>query len=419
MTEVEAIAAGALAEYGDVFRGLGALFDAAGAELFLVGGSVRDALLGRPVSDLDFTTSARPDLVQQLLSGWGDSLWDVGIEYGTVAAMRGDARVEVTTFRSDTYDGVSRNPTVKFGDSLEADLRRRDFTVNAMALRVTGDGLGGLVDPLGGLSALRAGVLDTPARPSQSFGDDPLRMLRAARFVSQLGFRSNAWVQGAIERMAPDLARISVERVQVELEKLLLGADPVAGVRLMIDTGMAGVVFPEMAWPVVLGNVVDGGSPPDLVLRLAALLSRVSPDRIVARLRALRFSSVVVQYVALLVESLHVFGEHVGVWTDGDVRRLVDSAGPVLPLVYPLARACGYPAVDAVMDVEMLLALDEDLSDLRPALDGFEIRRLLDIPGGPLVGEASRFLKGLRLDHGPMSKSDAEVELSVWWSARK
>ena len=226
MCELLAAAAVALNQHAPMLRELGSAFDAAGHELYLVGGSVRDAVLGRLSPDLDFTTDARPEQVQQILRQWADNLWDTGIDFGTVGVGKGGHRLEITTFRADAYDRVSRKPAVQFGDRLEDDLVRRDFTANAMAVRITPDGPGEFLDPLGGLAALRGRVLDTPAAPEVSFGDDPLRMLRAARFVSQLGFAVAPRVREAIEAMAPELARISAERVAAELDKLLLGARP-------------------------------------------------------------------------------------------------------------------------------------------------------------------------------------------------
>ena len=229
-----------------LLREVGAVFEAAGHQLYLVGGSVRDAVLGRLTTDLDFTTDARPETVQALVRPWAEAQWDTGIDFGTVGVGKACQRLEITTFRADSYDQISRNPQVRFGDRLEDDLIRRDFTANAMAVRVTADGPGEFLDTLGGLAAVRAGVLDTPAEPSLSFGDDPLRMLRAARFVSQLRFTVADRVYEAIVAMAPQLGRITVERVAVELDKMLLGADPVAGIELMVRTGLGDVVLPEV-----------------------------------------------------------------------------------------------------------------------------------------------------------------------------
>jgi poly(A) polymerase len=465
-------AAVALNRRSGLLRALGGLFDAAGRELYLVGGSVRDAVLGRHSPDLDFTTDARPAEVQKIVRPWADALWDTGIEFGTVGATHGDQRVEITTFRADKYDRVSRNPQVRFGDRLEDDLVRRDFSVNAMAVRVTADGRGEFLDPLGGLAALRNGVLDTPSAPEVSFGDDPLRMLRAARFVSQLGFTVAPRVRNAIEQMAPQLARITAERVAGELDKLLLGADPVAGIDLMVQTGLGEQVLPEigaMRMAIdehhqhkdvyqhslrVLQQTIDleGPGGPDLVLRWAALLHdigkpatrRHEPDGGVSfhhhevvgakmtrkRMRALRYSKQTVDDVSQLVYlhlRFHGYGE--GRWTDSAVRRYVTDAGPLLPRLHKLVRAdcttrnkrraarlqANYDQLESRI-VE--LAAQEDLARVRPDLDGNEIMALLGIPAGPQVGEAWRFLKELRLDRGPLSHEEARDELLTWWNER-
>ena len=329
--------------HADVLRELGRVFADAGHELYLVGGSVRDALLGRLGADLDFTTDARPEQMQRMLRPWADALWDTGIEYGTLGVGKGDRRMEITTFRADTYDQVSRNPEVRFGDRLDDDLVRRDFTVNAMAVRITADGPGEFLDPLGGLDALRARVLDTPAAPEVSFGDDPLRMLRAARFVSQLGFTVAPRVREAMTAMAGQLERITAERVAAELDKLILGSDPAAGIDLMVDSGLGDVVLPEIGamrmaidehhqhkdvyqhsltvLRQAIGLEEDGR--PDLVLRWAALLHdigkpstrRHEPDGGVSfhhhevvgakmtrkRMRALKYSKQMVDDVSQLV----------------------------------------------------------------------------------------------------------------------
>lgn len=243
--ELLATAAVTLNRHKKLLSELGALFDSAGFDLYLVGGSVRDAALGKPGIDLDFTTDARPEQVQNLVTGWAEAIWDTGIAFGTIGVARRGQRVEITTFRSDSYDQQSRNPEVVFGDSLEGDLVRRDFTVNAMAVKIGPDGPGEFCDPLNGLEALRAGVLDTPSAPEISFGDDPLRMLRAARFVSQLGFTVAPRVLEALHAMADQLGRITAERVQTELDKLIVGAHPVAGIDLLVDSGLGAVVLPR------------------------------------------------------------------------------------------------------------------------------------------------------------------------------
>jgi poly(A) polymerase len=464
-------AAVALQLHAPVLAELGSAFDAAGHQLYLVGGSVRDAVLGRLSADLDFTTDARPEQVQQIVRRWADSMWETGIEFGTIGVGKGEQRLEITTFRADTYDQVSRNPEVRYGDRLEDDLVRRDFTVNAMAVAVTPAGLGEFHDPLGGLAALRARVLDTPAAPSVSFGDDPLRMLRAARFVSQLGFVVAPRVRKAIEEMAPQLARISAERVAAELDKLLLGADPAAGIDLVVETGMGEVVLPEVGGMqmaidehhqhkdvyqhslTVLRQAIDlEDEGPDLVLRWSALLHdigkpttrRHEPDGGVSfhhhevvgakmvrkRMRALKYSKQMVDDVSHLVYlhlRFHGYGD--GKWTDSAVRRYVTDAGPLLPQLHKLVRAdcttrnkrraarlqASYDQLEARIGE---LAAQEDLARVRPDLDGNQIMELLGIPAGPQVGQAWQFLKELRLDRGPLTTEDATEELLAWWKAR-
>jgi poly(A) polymerase len=469
-------AAVALNRHAPLLRELGAAFDAAGHELYLVGGSVRDAALGRLSPDLDFTTDARPEQVQKIVRGWADAVWDTGIQFGTVGVGKGDYRLEITTFRADAYDQVSRKPEVRFGDRLDDDLVRRDFTVNAMAVRVTSAGPGEFLDPLGGLAALRARVLDTPAAPSVSFGDDPLRMLRAARFVSQLGFTVAPRVREAIEEMAPQLERISAERVAAELDKLLLGDDPVAGIDLLVESGMGEVVLPEVGGMrmaidehhqhkdvyqhslTVLRQAIALEDPPpeggpDLVLRWAALLHDIGkpatrqhePDGGVSfhhhevvgakmvrkRMRALKYSKQMVDDVSQLVYlhlRFHGYGE--GKWTDSAVRRYVTDAGPLLPRLHKLVRAdcttrnkrraarlqASYDRLEARIAE---LAAQEDLARVRPDLDGNQIMELLGIPAGPQVGEAWRFLKELRLERGPLSTEEATAELLAWWQSRR
>ncbi|CDO08025.1 CCA tRNA nucleotidyltransferase [Mycolicibacterium cosmeticum] len=469
----------ALSGYRPLLADLGAVFAAAGHELYLVGGSVRDALLGRVYTDLDFTTDARPEQMQKLLRGWGDALWDTGIEFGTIGVGKGEHRLEITTFRSDSYDQVTRNPQVRFGDSLEEDLVRRDFTVNALAVRITADGPTEFCDPLGGLAALRAKVLDTPSAPQVSFGDDPLRMLRAARFVSQLGFTVAPRVLEALLDMAPQLERITAERVAAELDKLLLGVDPVAGVDLMVQTGLGDVVLPEVGdmrmaidehhqhkdvyWHslTVLRQAVDLEDPlpeggPDLVLRWAALLHdigkpatrRHEPDGGVSfhhhevvgakmarkRLRALKYSKQMVDDVSQLVYlhlRFHGYADAAGTgrWTDSAVRRYVTDAGPLLSRLHKLVRAdcttrnkrraarlqANYDDLEARIAE---LAEKEDLQRVRPDLDGNEIMEILGIPAGPQVGQAWKYLKELRLDRGPLEHDEAVAELKKWWNAQ-
>jgi len=468
--ELLASAQVALNRHADVLGQLGTLFADAGHELYLVGGSVRDALLGRLGTDLDFTTDARPEQMQKILRPWAEALWDTGIEFGTVGVGKDGDRMEITTFRADTYDQVSRNPQVRFGDNLDDDLVRRDFTANAMAIRITADGPAEFHDPLGGLEGLRARVLDTPAAPEVSFGDDPLRMLRAARFVSQLGFSVAPRVKQAMTDMASQLARIAVERVSAELDKLLLGADPAAGINLMVESGLGDVVLPEIGAMrmaidehhqhkdvyqhslTVLQQAIALEDGPDLVLRWAALLHdigkpetrRHEPDGGVSfhhhevvgakmtrkRMRALKYSKQMADDVSQLVYlhlRFHGYGD--GQWTDSAVRRYVTDAGPLLPRLHKLVRAdcttrnkrraarlqANYDDLEARIAE---LAAKEDLQRVRPDLNGNEIMEILGIPAGPEVGEAWRYLKELRLDRGPLSHDDAVAELLKWWNAR-
>ncbi|TPG35282.1 CCA tRNA nucleotidyltransferase [Mycobacterium hodleri] len=457
---------------------LGQLFADAGHGLYLVGGSVRDALLDRPLTDLDFTTDARPDQVQKVVRRWADGLWETGIEFGTVGVGKGvgeeTARLEITTFRADAYDRVTRNPEVQFGDRLEDDLVRRDFTVNAMAVRITPTGLGEFHDPLGGLDAIRDRVLDTPAAPEVSFGDDPLRMLRAARFVSQLGFSVAPRVREAMTRMAGELGRITVERVAAELDKTMLGHDPVAGIDLMVQTGLGDVVLPEVGGMrmaidehhqhkdvyqhslTVLRQAIDleeRSSPPDLVLRWAALLHDIGKPstrrhesdggvsfhhhEVVGakltrkRMRALKYSKQMIDDVSQLVYlhlRFHGYGD--GTWTDSAVRRYVTDAGPLIDRLHKLVRAdCTtrnkrraarlQANYDDLENRIVELAAKEDLQRVRPDLDGNEIMRILGIPAGPQVGQAWQYLKELRLDRGPLEHDEAVDELQKWWNSRE
>lgn len=469
--ELLTAAAVALNRHAPMLAELGSAFEGAGHQLYLVGGSVRDALLGRLSPDLDFTTDARPEQVQNILRRWADNLWDTGIQFGTVGVGKGDHRLEITTFRADTYDQVSRNPDVQYGDRLEDDLVRRDFTANAMAVRITPEGPGEFLDPLGGLAALRERVLDTPAAPEVSFGDDPLRMLRAARFVSQLGFTVAPRVRAAIEQMASQLGRISAERVAAELDKLVLGDDPTAGIDLLVQTGMGEVVLPEIggmqmaidehhqhkdvyqhSLTVLRQAIALEDDGPDLVLRWAALLHDigkpatrrheanggvsfhhhevVGAKMVRKRLRALKYSKQMVEDISQLVYlhlRFHGYGD--GKWTDSAVRRYVTDAGPLLPRLHKLVRAdCTtrnkrraarlQSSYDRLETRIAELAAQEDLARVRPDLDGNQIMELLGIPAGPQVGEAWRFLKELRLERGPLNTDEATAELLAWWRSR-
>ncbi|MDO3070772.1 CCA tRNA nucleotidyltransferase [Mycobacteroides abscessus] len=469
--ELLATAAVTLNRHKKLLSELGALFDSAGFDLYLVGGSVRDAALGKPGIDLDFTTDARPEQVQKLVTGWAEAIWDTGIAFGTVGVARRGQRVEITTFRSDSYDQQSRNPEVVFGDSLEGDLVRRDFTVNAMAVKIGPDGPGEFCDPLNGLEALRAGVLDTPSAPEISFGDDPLRMLRAARFVSQLGFTVAPRVLEALHAMADQLGRITAERVQIELDKLIVGAHPVAGIDLLVDSGLGAVVLPEVGQMqltidehhqhkdvyrhslTVLEQAVDlEDEGPDLVLRWAALLHDigkpatrrheedggvsfhhhevVGAKMVRKRMRALKYSKQMVDDVSQLVYlhlRFHGYGD--GKWTDSAVRRYVTDAGPLLPRLHKLVRAdCTtrnkrraarlQANYDGLEERIAELAAKEDLARVRPDLDGNQIMELLGVPAGPIVGQAWQFLKELRLERGPLDHDEAVEALRQWWAGR-
>jgi poly(A) polymerase len=456
----------------DVLTPLGARFAAAGHELYLVGGSVRDAVLGRLGTDLDFTTDARPEQVQAILKGWADNQWDTGIAFGTISAAKGDQQIEITTFRTDAYDGVTRNPEVVYGTSLEEDLVRRDFTVNAMAVRIGADGSQEFTDPLGGMDALLDGVLDTPAAPEISFNDDPLRMLRAARFVSQLGFALAPRVHQAIVEMAGQIDRITAERVRAELDKLILGEFAIDGINVMCETGLAARVIPEIPKMkleidehhqhkdvyqhslTVLQQAIDlEDGDPDLVLRWAALLHDIGkPDTkrnepaggvsfhhhevvgakmVRKRMRALKYSKQMIDDVGQLVFlhlRFHGYGE--GQWTDSAVRRYVTDAGELLPRLHKLVRAdCTtrnkrraaklQATYDDLEQRIARIAEQEDLGRVRPDLDGNAIMKLLGIPAGPEVGKAWTFLKELRLDRGPLSPEEAEAELLAWWAQQQ
>jgi poly(A) polymerase len=464
LTEVQRRAIVELLRVFPVIDELGARFDRAGYELHLVGGSVRDALLGRLGNDLDFATSARPEQTLAVLGGWAETTWETGREFGTIGAARRGLRLEITTYRAEVYDGVSRNPTVAYGDSLSDDLQRRDFTVNAMAVSVPGHAF---TDPYGGLTDLATGVLDTPGTPQRSFGDDPLRMLRAARFAAQLDFTVATRVTDAMAAMAGDLARITAERVRDEFTKLLCGADPVTGLRLLVDTGLADQFLPELSGLkleidehaqhkdvyehtlTVLRNAMalepDG---PDFVLRMAAVMHDVGKPATKAigedgrvsfhhhevvgarltkaRMAALRYpKEVIAAVVELVALHLRFYGYGRGEWTDSAVRRYVTDAGDLLPRLHLLTRSDvttrnRRKAAQLATDYDALeeriarIKEAEDLARVRPDLDGNAIMELLDIPPGPLVGKAWRHLKELRLEHGPLDHDEAVAELRRW-----
>jgi poly(A) polymerase len=446
-------------------------FRAAGQELALVGGPVRDAFLGRAVSDLDFTTSAGTDEILRIVTPLSETQWDIGREFGTIGALVLGEPVEITTYRADAYDGETRKPLVEFGDTLEGDLARRDFSVNAMALQLPEQVL---VDPSGGMEDLLAGRLRTPSSPQVSFGDDPLRMLRAARFTSQLGFTATEETVAAMTELAPKLSIISVERINAELSKLLLSDSPRAGIQLLVDTGLAEQFLPEVpalrleidehahhkdvyqhsltVLEQAIGYEKSRGHSPDLVLRLAALLhdigkpatKRVEGRGVVSfhhhdvvgaklaakRLTALRFDKDTVTAVSRLIElHLRFFGYTEGAWTDSAVRRYVRDAGPLLERLHMLTRAdvttrnrrkadqLGFAYDDLEVRIAEI-AEAEGLAAVRPDLDGEQIMRILDLKPGREVGDAYRFLLDLRLDEGPLGPEAAEQRLRAWWAAR-
>jgi poly(A) polymerase len=446
-------------------------FEEADYEFALVGGPVRDAFLGRPVSDLDFTTDARPGEILRLVKPLADAHWDIGREFGTIGARIAGQTVEITTYRSDAYDGATRKPTVEFGDELEGDLTRRDFTVNAMALRLPAQVL---VDPRGGVEDLIARRLRTPGAPESSFGDDPLRMMRAARFAAQLAFEVDPGAVEAARGMADRIDIVSAERVSDELSKLLLAPDPVAGIRVLVDTGVAERVLPEVpalrleideharhkdvyehsltALDQAIALERERGSEPDLVLRLAVLLHDIGKPATrtiessgavsfhhhdvlgarlaTKRLRELRFDKETITGVADLIRlHLRFFGYAEGAWTDAAVRRYVRDAGAQLERLHILSRADVTTrnrrkaerlahAYDELEERIAALAEEEELAALRPELDGEQIMRILAIRPGPAVGDAYRFLLDLRIEEGPLGADEAERRLLEWWATR-
>ncbi|MEU6023440.1 CCA tRNA nucleotidyltransferase [Micromonospora sp. NPDC047134] len=443
---------------------LGRRFAAAGHELHLVGGSVRDALLGRLGEDLDFCTDAHPDQTLGILRGWAEAIWETGREFGTIGCQRDGLRLEITTFRAESYDQVSRNPVVEYGTSLTEDLRRRDFTINAMAVSLPDHRF---TDPHGGLADLAAKVVRTPGTPAESFGDDPLRMLRAARFAAQLRFAVHPDVYAAMTRMAADLDRITAERIRDEFTKLLCAADPITGLRLLVDTGLAERFLPELTGlkleidehaqhkdvyehtlTVVRNAISYEQDGPDFILRMAALMHDVgkpatkavgSDGRVSfhhhevvgarltkARMKALRYpKDITAKVTALVALHLRFYGYGRGEWTDSAVRRYVTDAGDLLSRLHKLTRSdCTTrnrrKAAQLAADYDALeeriarIAAEEDLARVRPDLDGNAIMELLGVPPGPIVGRAWKHLKDLRLERGPLDRDTAEVELLRW-----
>ena len=445
-------------------------FAAQGFRLALVGGPVRDALLGRLGNDLDFTTDARPEVTKKILQGWAENVWDTGIEFGTVAGKRGDTTVEVTTYRTESYDPDSRKPEVEYGDSIEGDLSRRDFTVNSMALELTTK-TPEFIDPFNGLEDLAKRVLRTPAKAENSFCDDPLRMMRAARFASQLDFEIAPDVLRAIKDMAGRISIISAERVRDEFTKMLMSKNPRTGITILVETGLAEIVLPEIPKLrleidehhhhkdvyehsiTVLEQAIsheDRLGGPNLIIRLAALLHDIGKPKtrnlipgggvsfhhheIVgarltkSRLKALRFDGDTIEKVETLVAlhlRFHGYGD--GEWTDSAVRRYVRDAGDLLVHLHVLTRAdCTtrnakkaerlaktYDGLEARI---AKLMEEEELSRIRPDLDGAQVMKLLNIKPSAAVGKALDYLLELRLEYGPLGEERATEELLNWWS---
>ncbi len=481
-TSLDAQQAAELGALTDVYpeaRELGEIFADAGHELYLVGGTIRDTLLAGgdeqrlATVDLDLATSARPDDTAALLEGWASAIWLTGAAYGTISCQRqrGDdppRTIEITTFRSDTYEQGSRHPSVTYGDTIEADLARRDLTVNAMALKVPE---ATFVDPHGGLGDLHRRVLRTPIDPMVSFTDDPLRMVRLARFAAVLDAEVDPATLAAATQLAGELATVSAERIRDELVKLIAGRAPRRGVTLLVETGLSRHVLPELdvlracvdpahrhkdvylhTLAVVENVMALESDGPDVVLRLAALLHDIGkPDTkqlhrdgtvtfhhhdVVGarmtrhRLRELRFDKQTIKAISELVRMHLRFHTYKQGWTDAAVRRYVADAGALYDRLNLLTRADvttgnakRAAAIQRRVD-ELEARVDEleereQLEAMRPAIDGNAIMRHLGLEPGPLVGEAWAHLLELRLEHGPMEDADAFAALEAWWAQRQ
>jgi poly(A) polymerase len=458
-------------ESADLLKELGEKFSKNGFEISLVGGPVRDAVLGKLVKDLDLTTNAKPDEIQKCLKGWADSIWDVGIKFGTVGAKVKDYVFEITTYRTEQYEDTSRKPSVEFGKTLEEDLARRDFTINAMALRLPNFEL---VDIYNGLTDLNNKILRTPLDAQISFSEDPLRMLRAARFMSKLDLKPQADLVEAMKTLADRLKIVSMERINDEFNKLLLTDKPRPGIELLVETGVAEHFLPELPALkleidehhhhkdvyqhslTVLDQVIDLETKhqpqikADLILRIAALLHDIGKPKtrkfegegrvsfhhheVVGarlakkRLEKLRYSNEIIEQVCLLIElhlRFHGYGD--GKWTDSAVRRYVRDAEEQLIRLHKLTRADCTTRNDAKAeklrnaynDLEQRiveLSKQEELKSMRPELDGAEIMKVLGIKPGPEVGKAYQFLLDLRLDKGIIGIDKATEELKTWWA---
>ncbi|MET9414246.1 CCA tRNA nucleotidyltransferase [Streptomyces klenkii] len=474
LSQVQRRAVSELLRVSPVADDLARRFREAGFTLALVGGSVRDALLGRLGNDLDFTTDARPEDVLKIVRPWADAVWEVGIAFGTVGCRKADFDIEVTTYRSEAYDRTSRKPEVSYGDSIEEDLVRRDFTVNAMAVALPEKEF---IDPHNGLEDLAARVLRTPGTPEESFSDDPLRMMRAARFAAQLDFEVAPEVVTAMTEMCGRLEIVSAERIRDELNKLILSDHPRKGLKLLVDTGLAALVLPELPalrlerdehhrhkdvyehTLTVLEQAIaleaprdQPGGGPDLVLRLAALLHDIGKPRTrrfekdgrvsfhhhevvgakmtKARMTKLKYSNELVKDVSKLVElHLRFHGYGTGEWTDSAVRRYVRDAGPMLERLHKLTRSdCTTRnkrkanalsrAYDGLEERIARLQEQEELDAIRPDLDGNQIMEILGVGPGPQVGKAYKQMLELRLENGPMSHDEAVAALKEWWAAQ-
>ena len=468
LSQVQARAVSELLRVSPVADDLARRFQERGFSLALVGGSVRDALLGRLGNDLDFTTDARPEDVLKIVRPWADAVWEVGIAFGTVGSQKDGYQIEVTTYRSEAYDRASRKPVVSYGDSIEDDLVRRDFTVNAMAVALPQKEF---IDPYGGLQDLAERVLRTPGTPEASFSDDPLRMLRAVRFAAQLDFEVDPGVITAMTEMAGRIEIVSAERIRVELDKLLLSTNPRKGLALLVRTGLADRVLPEISalrlesdehhrhkdvyehsLTVLEQAIALEENGPDLVLRLAALLHDIGKPRtrrfesdggvsfhhheVVGakmakkRMTELKYSNDMVKDVSRLIElhlRFHGYGD--GEWTDSAVRRYVRDAGPLLDRLHKLTRSdCTTRnkrkanalsrTYDGLEERIAQLQEQEELDAIRPDLDGNEIMKILGIGPGPVVGRAYAFLLELRLENGPMGRDAAVAALKEWWAAQ-
>ena len=452
---------------------LASAFKEAGFKLALVGGPVRDAILGRLGNDLDFTTNANPKDCEKILNKWADSVWDVGAAFGTIAGKKGEVTVEITTYRSESYKADSRKPVVEFGDNIEADLARRDFTINAMALELTTE-KPTFIDLFNGVSDLQNKLIKTPGKPEDSFSDDPLRMMRAARFMSQLDFTVDPAVIAAMKSMAKRLEIISSERIREEFIKTVMGQKPKLGITLLVETGLADIFLPEvpklkleidehhhhkdvyehsltvLEQAIALEERLGG---PNLTLRLAALLHDIGKPKtrqLIAgggvsfhhhevvgarmckeRLRTLRFDNHLINDVAKLVFlHLRFHGYGSGEWSDSAVRRYVRDAGELLTHLHLLTRAdCTTrnkkkadllaKTYDELEDRIAVLMQQEELNKIRPDLTGEQIMQILNLKPSPAVGKAYDFLLELRLENGPMGEEKAKQELLNWWQQQK